>query len=263
MKIHRQNIEKTRFVISLSIAVLFIATMWIVKLFELTLDTSFYRFGVMPLSLSGLKGILFSPFIHGSLNHLYSNTFPFLILLTSLLYFNPHRGKLVFFMIYIFSGFLLWFIGRSSYHIGASGIIYSLAAYLFFSGLLSKKREQIAISLAVVFLYGSLIWGLFPSGDSQISWEAHLSGFVVGSVLSIIFHDKPKISTYQFNIEENIKFVYYYDFINSSSTYKNFIVYEFYENDNITFNYFINYETNFNSNSSIGSVEFTSTTSVF
>ncbi len=84
---------------------------------------------------------------------------------------------------------MVWIIGREAYHIGASGIIYGLATFLFLSGVIRKVRNLMAISLIVVFLYGSLIWGLLPY-DYKVSWEGHLMGALVGIVLAVFYRDK-------------------------------------------------------------------------
>ena len=226
------NTDKIRFRISISIAILFVAVMWIVKIFELTLNLSFVEFGVYPMTLSGLKGILFSPFIHGSLKHIFSNTFPMIILFSALLYFYPKKSYLIFAIIYFASGIILWIIGRSSYHIGASGLIYALAAFHFFSGVLSKRKEFIAISLIVVFLYGGIVWGLFPGGDEKISWEGHLAGFAVGTLLSVIYHPKSDISNQKLSeLDFKINYVYFYGFDNTSASFDDYYYYKYVENE--------------------------------
>ncbi len=222
-----KNTDALRFKISLFLSIIFVATMWIIKFFELTLDFNLVEYGVYPRTLSGLKGILFSPFIHGSLEHLFSNTFPFLILFGSLIFFYPKKYFKIFGLIYFFSGLILFGIGRPSYHIGASGLVYALASFHFFSGALSRKNEFIAISLIVIFLYGGIIWGVFPNADTQISWEAHLAGFVVGAFLSIIYYPRDIISKQKSkDIDLNNNFVYFYDFKTINSTTNNKLIYK-------------------------------------
>jgi len=86
----------------------------------------------------------------------------------------------------ILTGLLTWIIGRPALHIGASGVIYMLTAFLMFKGIFSKKYQLTALSFAVVFLYGSFLWYVFPI-DPKISWEGHLSGLLVGFLFSILF----------------------------------------------------------------------------
>ncbi len=245
-KNNTKSIEKTRFSISLSFAFLLTAIMWTVKLYETSLNIEdLYKNGIFPLSINGLKGIIFSPFIHGDFEHLFSNTFPFLILTTTLIYFYPEKGFLIYAFMFLLTGILTWLIGRQSYHIGASGIVYALASFIFFSGIISRKREYIAIALIVIFLYGSLIWGIFPGADKKMSWEGHLSGFISGTLLSLFFSQKPDSIIKQ---TENIDFIFFYDFKYINSTYKNKIIYIFTPEKKLNFNYIIHYETNFYTN---------------
>ena len=167
--------------------------MWVIFWYEIKFDYNFNEYGVYPRTLDGLKGVLFSPFIHSSLKHLFNNSIPLLLLSMATLYFYRKIGLKVILLGLLCSGILTWLIGRSSYHIGASGLVYVLASFLFFKGIFSKYYRLIAVSLGVVFLYGSLIWGLFPIKE-QISWEGHLSGFIVGFLLSVVFktYDLPQ-----------------------------------------------------------------------
>ncbi|MEZ4818297.1 MAG: rhomboid family intramembrane serine protease [Flavobacteriaceae bacterium] len=169
---------------------LFVLIIWMVFWFEIRFGIRFTKWGVYPLKVEGLKGILFSPFIHGSLKHLFNNSIPLFVLSASLFYFYRNiRWKVLIFGLF-FTGFLTWFIGRPSWHIGASGVIYMLAAFLFFKGIFSKQYQLTALSLLVVFLYGGLLWYLFPI-NPEISWEGHSAGFLVGFTLSFIFKKNP------------------------------------------------------------------------
>lgn len=153
------------------------------------MDLDFIKAGVMPRTAGGLKGILFSPLIHGDWKHLFDNSIPVFILSFALFYFYRGISFTIFFFIYFLGGMILWVIGREAYHIGASGIIYGLASFLFLSGIIRRITHLMAISLLVVFIYGSLIWGLLPF-DYEVSWEGHLSGAVVGIGLAILYRDQ-------------------------------------------------------------------------
>ena len=153
------------------------------------MELDFVSGGVMPRKLSGLPGIIFSPLIHSDWKHLIDNSIPTFILSLALFYFYREISYRIFFMIYFFGGILLWIIGREAYHIGASGIIYGLATFLFTSGVIRKVINLMAISLLVVFLYGSLVWGLLPF-DYQVSWEGHLTGALVGVALAFLYRDQ-------------------------------------------------------------------------
>lgn len=163
---------------------LMVIAIWVVFYFEATFNWDAVALGVYPRKLSGFIGVFTSPFIHGSLSHLYNNSMPLFILGAALFYFYPKISWKVLLIGWLGSGLLTWIIGRSSYHIGASGIIYLLTSFLFFKGILTKYYRLVAVSLIVVFVYGSTIWYLFPIEDT-VSWEGHLAGFLVGLALAL------------------------------------------------------------------------------
>ncbi len=197
-----------------------VAVMWIVMFFSDTLDLSLSAFAVRPKTWRGLAGVLFSPFIHASYKHLLSNTFPFIVLFSSLKFFYPKNFFTIFSLLYLASGLGLWIIGRSAYHVGASGIVYAMISFQLFSGLLSKRREFVAISFIIIFLYGSAIWGIFPSDDPTISWEAHTAGFASGAFFSLFFYPSttPQKKYLRKNIVALINYSYFYDFKYACST---------------------------------------------
>ncbi len=174
--------------------IFFVLFIWLVFWFEVRFGYSFNDFGVFPRTLSGLKGIVFSPFIHSNIEHLYHNSIPLFVLSAVLFYFyRPISWKVIIYGI-LLSGFLTWCIGRPSNHIGASGLIYVLMSFTLFKGIFAKHFRLIAVSLLVVFLYGSMIWYVFPVKENM-SWEGHLSGLIVGFLFALIFRKsiaKPK-----------------------------------------------------------------------
>ncbi|MFP4289858.1 MAG: rhomboid family intramembrane serine protease [Bacteroidales bacterium] len=179
-----------------------IALMWVIKIIESAVPTDFYTWGIYPLHTEGLKGIIFSPFIHGSYEHLISNTFPLLILGTALFYFYHKLGLAITIFSWIMSGIWVWVFARESYHIGASGIIYSWAAFLFVSGVIRDHPRLMALSLLIAFLYGSMVWGIFPLRE-RMSWEGHLMGLLAGIVLALFYKEKgPQRKKYSWEIEE-------------------------------------------------------------
>ncbi|WP_164549920.1 rhomboid family intramembrane serine protease [Nonlabens ponticola] len=141
----------------------------------------------MPRAFSGLIGIVCSPFLHADLNHLWSNTPPILLLGIALFYFFRYEAGRIFMLAVLLSGFMTWLIGRESYHIGASGLIYFLASFLISKGVIKKSKELVALSFAVVFFYGSLVWYVFPI-DNAISWEGHLAGAIAGIILAMVIN---------------------------------------------------------------------------
>lgn len=167
---------------------LFVLSLWLVKLVEILFDFDFTNFGLYPLEFKGLRGILFAPFVHGSWEHLMNNSIPVFILSWALHYFYRQIFTKVFLLIFILHSFWLWFFGRDAFHIGASGIINGLGAFLFVSGLIRKNTHLLAIAMLVAFLYGSMVWGIFPR-EEAISWEAHLTGMIAGVFLAFYYKD--------------------------------------------------------------------------
>jgi len=140
----------------------------------------------------GLRGILFSPFIHGDIKHLFNNTFPLFVLSMALFYFYKNISWQILVFGILLTGLLTWGIGRPANHIGASGVIYLLASFLFFKGIFSKYYRLMALSFIVVFLYGGLLWFVVPV-EQGISWEGHLSGLITGLLFALIYKQKIEI----------------------------------------------------------------------
>lgn len=163
--------------------VMFLILIWMLHLLKVLSILNIDDYGVMPRTLSGLKGLLFTPLIHHDFNHLFNNSIPIFILGTGLFYFYSDLAPKIIFWIWLASGLGIWLIGREAYHIGASGIVYGLASFLFFSGILRNIIRLIAMALLVIFLYGSMVWGIFPI-QTDISWEGHLFGAITGAFLS-------------------------------------------------------------------------------
>jgi membrane associated rhomboid family serine protease len=164
---------------------------------EKGMDWDFHTAGVYPRHLENIWGIFTFVFIHAGWSHLINNVVSFLILACFLFYFYQQIAPKILILSYIFSGLILWFIGRESWHIGASGLIYALAFFLFFSGIIRKYVPLIAISLIVAFVYGSMVWHIFPwKVYDEVSWEGHLAGGLTGLCLSIFYRNegpqKPK-----------------------------------------------------------------------
>jgi membrane associated rhomboid family serine protease len=188
-----EDAERARIYSSVFYSLCFVAILWIIHFVQWSLQSDFGKYGVLPREIRGLSGILTAPLIHGDFEHLISNSLTLMILLFGLFYFYRTSSLTVVILIYLISGMMVWLIGRKSYHIGASGIVYGLVAFIFFSGLFRRDKRSIALSLIVVFLYGGLVWGVFPV-EPDISFESHLSGALIGVVLAFAFrkYDPPQ-----------------------------------------------------------------------
>jgi len=182
--------EKRKIIHALIFPVFFLIIMWANYAVFSILNIDMAIIGIKPLSVSGLPGIIGSPFAHGGLKHIASNSASFAILSVLLFYFYRLIALRVFMLNWLISGLLLWLGGRDSVHIGASGIIYGLAFFIFFSGVLRKNKQLSSISLIVIFLYGSMFWGMLPQ-NGNISWEGHLFGAISGFALAWYYRKKP------------------------------------------------------------------------
>jgi len=149
-------------------------------------ELNFVQYGIFPRTIKGLYGILLSPLIHGDFNHLFNNAFPLLILGSALFYFYKEIALKVTFWIYLMVGVWTWVYAREAYHIGASGLLYGFFSFLLVSGFIRKHTQLIALSFVVIFLYGSLVWGILPI-DLKVSFEGHLWGFIAGIILAFYY----------------------------------------------------------------------------
>ena len=181
--------------------------LWLILLLEWNFETNLYWLGVYPRTISGLSGILTEPLVHSGVKHLFSNSVPMFFLSWCLFYFYKDTGYAVFPVLWIFSGLITWCIGRESWHIGASGVIYGLAFFLFFSGIFRRAIPLMAISILVVFLYGSIVWYMMPVielVEENISWEGHFSGALSGFLSAFVFRKYgPQKPADPFENEEN------------------------------------------------------------
>jgi membrane associated rhomboid family serine protease len=182
-----QQFKYSNSVIAYPLLMLFMV--WLVFWYQVRIDYGIKSLGIRPHKLEGLLGVFTSPFIHGDIEHLYNNSIPLFVLSLALFYFyNKIAWKVIFYGVLV-SGFLTWLIASKGNHIGASGLIYVLVSFIFFKGIFAKHYRLIALSLIVIFLYGSMIWYVFPIKDGM-SWEGHLSGLITGLIFAIIFRKR-------------------------------------------------------------------------
>ena len=195
-----------------AIPVLLVAVMWVVKYVEIAWQFDFWQYGILPRDLTGLRGILLAPFIHGDCNtydcvlgnwnHLFNNSVPMIVLGMGLFYFyRPVAWRIIIWSV-LMSGLWVWVAARPNYHIGASGLVYALWSFIFFSGVIRKHGKLLSLSMLVVFLYGSLVWGIFPI-DQKISFEGHMFGALAGLFLAYYFRKEgPQRERFEWEDEE-------------------------------------------------------------
>ncbi len=165
---------------------IFVFLIWFIYWVEITFGLNFNKYGVAPRKFYGLRGVLASPFIHGNASHLFNNSVPLFVLLLCLFYFYKKVAIKVLIYGLVSTGILTWVIASNSYHIGASGIVYLLFSFVFFSGIIRKHYRLVAVSLIIIFLYGSMIWYVLPIKEGM-SWEGHLSGLISGFILAAFY----------------------------------------------------------------------------
>ncbi len=193
--------EKKKFLSSIKFPFLFLFFIISVEIIGYLFDFNFIQLGILPRKVFGLVGIFTAPIIHSSLEHLYSNAIPLFVLGTSIFYFYPTSSKQVVVIIYLLTNILVWIFARESYHIGASGIVYGLFSFLFFSGVFKKDKRAITLSVLTIFIYGGMAYGIFPTKEG-ISWESHLFGFITGIFTAYIFRKKDIYKKYDWEDEK-------------------------------------------------------------
>ena len=201
---NQQNVQsnflkKYRFII---IPALLISLFWAFKLYEEFYHQDLAQWALYPRKVKHILGIFTMPFIHDDYKHLTNNSIPFFILTAGLYYCYKELAFKILFWIYIISGLWVWCAARPAFHMGASAVVYGLASFVFFSGIIRKNTTLLAFSLIVVFLYGSMVWGIFPIQE-KISWEGHLFGAVIGGILAVVFRKEgQQRKVYDWELEE-------------------------------------------------------------
>jgi membrane associated rhomboid family serine protease len=183
-------------------ALAFVALIWVIQLSNWGLDLDLERFGVRPRRLTGLPGILLAPLVHAGFTHLIANSLPLVVLGTTILHLYPKSALRVLPAVYLGPGVAVWLFGRSSIHVGASGLVYGLFSYILVAGIIRRDRRAIAASLLVCFMYGALVWGVLPIKPA-FSWETHLAAALIGVVLAIMLRrlDIPPRTRYSWENE--------------------------------------------------------------
>ena len=197
--------EKKKLIKSIVFPTFLILIIWFIKFYEVLFQNDLSFLGIYPLHLKGLWGIITAPLVHSNFNHLYANTIPLYVLCIALFYFYYSAGYRIFLSIYLTTNLWVWLLARPSWHLGASGLIYGLASFIFVSGIIRKNNNLLALSLFVIFLYGGMIWGIFPNNIQQnISWESHLMGLIAGVVYAFYYKNSgPQKTKYQWEEDDD------------------------------------------------------------
>lgn len=182
--------EEQHFKFSASVVLLpflSVLSLWVVFWLGVRFHLDLEDYGIYPRDLEGLRGVLFSPFIHGNIEHLYNNSIPLFVLIATLRFFYRKQTFAVLGYGLLLTGLITWVIGRESYHIGASGLVYLLVSFIFFKGIRTKYYRLVALSLTIIMVYGGLVWYVFPNIQDGISWEGHLAGLITGFAFAVSF----------------------------------------------------------------------------
>ena len=166
---------------SLKQAFRYLLLLWAVHLLQLLSQSDFGNYGIFPREMFGLRGVLFAPLIHdhSDIRHLLSNSAPVVILSTIILYFYRRVATRSMLMIYLLTGLTVWLFARRVFHIGASGLVYGMVSFVFWSGIFRRSLKSVILALIVTILYSGYFWGILPNQEG-ISWESHLLGALTG-----------------------------------------------------------------------------------
>ena len=180
----------------------FVALLWLIPLLGWGLGLADY--GIRPRQLAGLPGILVAPLLHADFWHLIANSLPLVVLGTAMFHVYPHAAFRVLPMVYLVPGIAVWLFARDGVHVGASGLVYGLVAYIFVAGLMRRDRRAIATSLLVAFMYGSVAWGVLPINPG-VSWETHLAALLVGVVMAILMRNRDNPPRVRYSWENEVE----------------------------------------------------------
>ncbi len=160
--------------------------MWVLEILKYLFGIQLVEYGILPRYISGLKGIITGPLIHGSFGHLANNSVPFLVGATTIIYFYQRIAVPVISLIWILTGILVWVFAKTAFHIGASGVVYGMISFIFWAGFFNRDRQSIVLSLIILFAYSGMFYGVLPN-QPGVSWESHLLGGLVGILVAFLF----------------------------------------------------------------------------
>ena len=196
--------SRDNFMLAIKLTFAFLVVVWAVFLFELLTGMDLSRFGLRPRDGMGLLGLITTPLLHGNLAHISSNSIPLFVGGVAMLFLYPNSSLRALPLIYIGSAALAWVFARPNLHIGASGLVYGILAFVFVSGILRRDMRSVGVSLMIWFFYGSMLWGVLPV-ERGTSWELHASGMVIGVIMAFVFRrwDLPPLKRYDWEDEDH------------------------------------------------------------
>jgi len=168
-----------------AVAAFFAAVLWTIHISAEVLGFPVDSFGIRPGEFTALHGVLTAPLAHASFEHLISNTLPVLVLGTAMLYGFPRASKIALPLIWLASGLGVWLFARTGAHLGASGLTHGMMFFVFVMGVLRRDRPSMALAMIVFFLYGGMVWGVFPT-EPRVSFESHLFGATTGVIAAFL-----------------------------------------------------------------------------
>lgn len=195
---------RKNFLLAVKLSAVMLVVVWLVFLFEQLTGLDLSRFGLRPRDGEGLLGLLTTPLLHANLAHITSNSIPLFVGGVAMLFLYPNSSLRALPVIYVGSAALAWVFARPSLHIGASGLVYGMLAFVFVSGILRRDLRSVGVSLMIWFFYGSMLWGVLPV-QRGMSWELHASGMVIGVIMAFAFRnwDLPPLKRYAWEDEEH------------------------------------------------------------
>lgn len=195
--------KDNRLIQSLLYGLFSVSLLWCLKSAQILFHWDLSWMGVRPLEMSGLIGILTAPLVHGSLEHLFNNTLPLIIMLSVLIFGYPKAFWRVLMFIWLFSGLGVWLFAREANHIGASGIAHGLFFFILIASMFRRDKSSVAIMMIVFLLYGSMTMTIFPR-EEHISFEYHFFGAVAGFIAALLWRNldpKPKVKPYKWELK--------------------------------------------------------------
>jgi membrane associated rhomboid family serine protease len=195
--------ENKRLSQSVLYTILAITILWCIKSAEILFGLNLSFMGLVPLQASGILGIITAPLVHGSLEHIFNNTFAILILASVLYYGYPKSWFKVLSLVWLLSGVGVWLFARQANHIGASGVTHGLFFFLFIASIFRRDKSSVAIMMIAFLLYGGMTMTIFPR-EEGISFEYHFFGALAGVIAALIWRDSdPKPLEKRYEWENN------------------------------------------------------------